>query len=409
METRSTSTTSRATDMTDKRMSRRLVLTGGLAAVGGAAAATGVGALRSSDEVVETEDQPTLLEPFHGRHQAGIATAPQGHVAVIGLDIASGVDADRFAAVLRMLSNDAERLTQGQAALGDTEPQLAILPARLTVTFGFGYAMFDKLGLADRRPADFTVLPEFSLDELDPAFGGGDLMVQICSDDVTAVAHAMRMLVKDARSIMRVRWVQRGFRQTAPVIEPGATPRNVMGQLDGTSNPTVDELDAIAWRGGTDWTRDGSTMVIRRIRAEMETWDAVDPVAKDMIIGRRTDTGAPLTGQSEHDEPDFDAVDRLRLPVIAANAHIRRARLADGRRIFRRAYNYDDQLTAHGIPDTGLLFIAYQADIGTFVDMQRRIDEADMLNSWVTPVGSAEFLIPPGCDPGGWIGETLLS
>lgn len=388
------------------RVSRRTMITGGLAAAGGAAAGASAALLLAGDNDSPPESAPAT-EPFHGKHQAGIATAPQAHAAFVSLELKPEVDLDRFAAVLRLLSQDAERLTQGLPALGDTEPELAQPVNRLTVTFGFGYALFDKLDIADRRPVDFAPLPDFEHDRLDESWTGGDVLLQICADDATTISHAMRMCVKDARSVATVKWTMRGFRQAPPVIEPGATPRNLMGQLDGTSNPDPDEA-GVVWRSGSDRMTDGTVLVIRRIRAEMETWDAVPPLSKEQIVGRRLDTGAPLTGEREHDEPDFEATDDLHLPVIAPNSHIRRARLDDGRRIFRRAYNYDGQLAVDGTADAGLIFAAYQADITTFVDIQSQLDSADMLNAWVTAVGSAEFLIPPGCRPGGWVGETLF-
>jgi dye decolorizing peroxidase len=62
-----------------------------------------------------------------------------------------------------------------------------------------------------------------------------------------------------------------------------------------------------------------------------------------------------------------------------------------------------------GSPDVGLLFAAYAADIGAqFVPIQQRLAEQDLLNTWTTPVGSAVFALPPGTQPGGWIGEPLL-
>ena len=79
-------------------------------------------------------------------------------------------------------------------------------------------------------------------------------------------------------------------------------------------------------------------------------------------------------------------------------------------RIFRRAYNYDDGLSEDGVADSGLLFASYQADVDRqFLPIQRRLAEADLLNDWTTPIGSAVFAIPPGCREGGWIGETLLA
>ena len=51
-----------------------------------------------------------------------------------------------------------------------------------------------------------------------------------------------------------------------------------------------------------------------------------------------------------------------------------------------------------------------QADIDAqFTPIQRRLDELDLLNEWTTPIGSAVFAVPPGCSPGGYIGETLLA
>ncbi|HEX2313050.1 MAG TPA: peroxidase, partial [Thermomonospora sp.] len=78
-------------------------------------------------------------------------------------------------------------------------------------------------------------------------------------------------------------------------------------------------------------------------------------------------------------------------------------------RMLRRSYNYDEGLTADGRSDSGLLFASFQADIGRqFLPVQARLAEADLLNLWTTPIGSAVFAIPPGCAEGGWIGETLL-
>ncbi len=69
--------------------------------------------------------------------------------------------------------------------------------------------------------------------------------MQICADDALTVAHALRMIVKDARSFAKVRWTQRGFRRSAHPGCSGMTQRNLIGQLDGTVNPT--DLDRAVW------------------------------------------------------------------------------------------------------------------------------------------------------------------
>ena len=237
-----------------------------------------------------------------------------------------------------------------------------------------------------------------------PASGGDSL----------TVAHAQRMLVKDTLAFARVRWVQRRFRRAAGMADDGVTQRNVMGQFDGTRKPTLGSavFDGAVWvDSGPSWLYGGTTLVVRRIRAEMEKWDAADSVAKEFSVGRRLGTGAPLSGTAEHDPPDYVATDTLGFTVIPEHAHIARAHVeSDRQRIFRRPYNYDDGPRADGRSDTGLVFAAYQRDIGEqFLPIQRNLAEADLLNEWITPIGSAVFAVPPGCQPDGWIGEGLLA
>ncbi|MGW0595155.1 Dyp-type peroxidase [Streptosporangium sp. NPDC002607] len=404
--------------MPDPRISRRGLLAGGAVTAAGALAAC------APDQAVPpAAPRPapavpvsggSAVEPFDGVHQAGIATPPQAYGVFVGLDLLPGTDRETLGRMMRLLTDDARRLTQGRPALADTEPELALLPARLTVTFGFGPGLFAAAGLADHRPKTVAPLPAFTIDRLKKEWSGGDLLLQICADDALALAHALRMVVKDARSFAKVRWTQRGFRRAAGTHAAEATQRNVMGQLDGTVNPKpgTPEFDRAVWvREGPSWLRGGTTLVLRRIRAEMETWDAVDRVAKEFTVGRRLDNGAPLTGRDEHDEADFTKLNAIGFPVISEQAHIRRAHVADaGMRILRRVYNYDEGLTPDGHADSGLLFASYQADIARqFIPIQRRLDEADLLNEWTTPIGSAVFAIPPGCSPNGWIGDTLLT
>ncbi|MFC7640420.1 Dyp-type peroxidase [Streptosporangium lutulentum] len=289
-----------------------------------------------------------------------------------------------------------------------------MLPSRLTVTFGFGPGLFTAAGVEDRRPASIAPLPGFAIDKLRKEWTGGDLLLQICAEDGLALAHTLRMIIKDARSFTRVRWTQRGFRSGPQTQAPGLTHRNLMGQLDGTVNPRpgTPDFDRAVWvSDGPGWLHGGTTLVLRRIRAELETWDAADRVAREFTIGRRLDNGAPLTGQAEHDEPDFGRLTPASFPVISEQAHIRRAHVKDpNMRILRRVYNYDEGLTSEGHADSGLLFASYQADITRqFLPIQKSLAEADLLNEWTTPIGSAVFAVPPGCSPGGWIGETLLA
>ncbi|MFO7250097.1 MAG: Dyp-type peroxidase [Actinomycetes bacterium] len=406
--------------MREPRLTRRHLLTGGaVTAAAGALAACSAGTAADAPSARASAAETriptgTTVEPFHGEHQAGVATLPQTYAAFVAFDLKRGVDREAMGRMMRLLTDDARRLTAGNGALADTEPHLAEFPARLTITFGFGPGLFEKAGLEKQRPPSVKQLPKFPIDRLEDRWSGGDLLIQICSDDAVTLAHALRMTVKDARSFGTVRWIQRGFRRPPHVQEPSLTQRNLMGQLDGTVNPRpgTPEFDKAVWvSDGPEWFRGGTTLVLRRIRMELETWDKVDPVAREFTIGRRLSDGAPLTGNAEHDEPDFDKKTPAGLPVIGEYAHIRRAHVADpAMRIFRRTYNYDDGLSADGVADSGLLFASYQADVERqFLPIQRRLAEGDLLNDWTTPIGSAVFAIPPGCREGGWIGETLLA
>ncbi|WP_346926395.1 Dyp-type peroxidase [uncultured Arthrobacter sp.] len=398
---------------------RRQVLFGGAAAGIGALAAAGTqiaAAGRDSQPgmpLPEDGSNGAGTEPFHGERQAGISTAPQAHGAFLALDLLPGTTRERVRALLRVLSDDAANLTQGKPALADTEGELALRPARLTVTFGFGPGLIRAVDPA-RAPAWLKPLPAFTIDRLVPEFSDGDLLLQICADDPLTLAHAQRMLLKDSRSFTTVRWIQSGFRRAYGTEKTGTTMRNLFGQVDGTANPAPGspDFDRVVW-GDTQtpaWTRNGTSLVIRRIAMNLDTWDELDRSGREETVGRNLTNGAPLTGTQEHDEPDFTALNPVGFPVIADFSHLRRARPEDtSQRIFRRAYNYDTAPGAGPGSGSGLIFASYQADVDRqFTPIQRRLDELDILNQWTTPVGSAVFAIPPGCRPGGFIGEQLF-
>ena len=408
-------------------LSRRHLLFGGAVAGLGAAAAVGGDQLIRSGALADAASgiasgtgggadagrlHGTTTVPFHGEHQAGIAIVPQSFSVFLALDLRPEVDRAALGRMMRILSDDAARLTQGRPPLADTEPELAVVPARLTVTFGFGPGLVERATGARPTPAWLAPLPAFSIDCLEERWSHGDLLIEVAADDPLTIAHAARMLLKDARSFATLRWRQDGFRRTVGAEAPGMTMRNLFGQLDGTANaqPGTSDFDELVWsREG--WLAGGTGYVIRRIRMDLDTWDELDRPGREASMGRTLDTGAPLTGTNEHDEPDFAATNAAGFPVIASFAHMRRARSDNPReRIVRRGYNYETPATGgDALSDTGLVFAAFQADVtAQYVPLQRRLDELDLLNKWTTPIGSAVFALPPGCAEGGFVGETLL-
>lgn len=414
----------RTSPVPQARVSRRAFLVGGAAA--GAVAVAGAGGAwagratapatgAASSGTGEASLHGDARVPFHGLRQAGVETPPQAYLTLVALTLAPGTDRDALVRLMRIWTDDVARLTQGRPGLTDTEPELAEVPARLTVTVGYGPAVFTAAGLDDRRPSWLRPLPAFGVDRLEDRWNDGDLVLQVCADDEVTVSHTVRMLLREARDFASVRWLQRGFRRSVGSEPAGRTMRNLMGQIDGTRNvdPVADA--PLVWSDGTDgWLAGGTSMVVRRIRMELDTWDEVDRPTREAVMGRRLVDGAPLTGVREHDEPDLDAVGPHGLTVIGPAAHVRRARTDDPtERFLRRAYSYDDAPDVAADPgalsSSGLVFVTFQADVDRqFVPVQRRLDEVDLLNEWTTPIGSAVFAVPPGCAEGEFLGQALL-
>ncbi|MBF4599321.1 Dyp-type peroxidase [Frigoribacterium sp. VKM Ac-1396] len=405
-------------DEAPRGVSRRHLLFGGAAAGLGAAGAIGLSyTARGNTSTAETADAKLSgaeTIPFYGTHQAGIDTAPQAHAVYYALDLLPGTDAAALRRMMQVLTDDAARLSQGDSALADSEPELAYVPARLTVTFGFGPGLVTRAAGAGAVPSWLGPLPAFSVDRLDPAYGDGDLLMHIAADDPMTVAHTARMLLKDTRSFATLRWTQTGFRRASGSELKGTTMRNLFGQVDGTVNlePGTADFDQLVWRNtGQAWMAGGTGFVLRRISMDLDKWDKLDRSGREQSVGRTLANGAPLTGVNEHDEADFEAKTPIGFPVIPEFSHMRRARSDNpDERIFRRAYNYDDAPTpGSSVSNSGLLFVSYQADVTTqFVPLQQRLSDLDLLNEWITPVGSAVFAMPPGCTSSGYIGDTLF-
>lgn len=406
--------------MTGQPSRRHTIAAGlaGLAAVGGVGACTRALGDSDADKAANPALEMCLPGPehtgreFRGPRQAGIIEDPQSHGAFVALDLATTATRDTLRRILKVWTDDIERLMSGRPSLTDQEPELAASPANLTVTVGVGPRTVAVAGAT--APAWLAPLPAFpSIDRLEPRWSGGDLLLQITADSPTTVHHAQRRLVSGTGDLAAVRWVQRGFRDP---FETAKRPmRNLFGQVDGTVQPRTDGPDdARLWVGadGPEWLRDGSALVLRRIRMNLDTWDEADRGTRENAVGRRLPDGSPLTAKagSGPDVPsDLSATNSLGFPTIHEGAHIRRAAATAAHEVFlRRPYSYDDSVGSTS--DAGLLFAAYCADpVRQFVPVQQRIADGDLLNTWITPVGSAVFAILPGARDGEILGQALVT
>ena len=168
---------------------------------------------------------------------------------------------------------------------------------------------------------------------------------------------------------------------------------NPIGFRDGIIVPHGEaELDADVWRP------DGSTLcVIRRIRLDIDGFEALPVDEQEALIGRSKATGAPLSGGEPDAQVDLGAKSPDGEYLIPARSHVRAAHPAftGSGLMLRRGYAFDD-----GPEDAGLLFTCFQNDLETFISTQHRIDEQDaFLGTYGTTTGSASFLIPNATSP----------
>ena len=406
----------------DRGVGRRQVAgylaAGALGALAGtAASATGAGPRPSAPG--ETPGTPLAdvgarTVPFHGEHQAGIATParPQARVWVAGFDLVPDTNAAGLRQLLRRWSDAAAKLTSGQR-VGSTDDTVTtgLGPAALTVTVGFGPSLFGKAGIPESaRPVALAPLPTFPGERLDATRGDGDLGVVVSADDAVVVAHAARVLSRLAAGVATPRWQMSGFNAARGAGSDSATPRNLMGQVDGTNNPRPTDSDFAAKvfvgpRTDPQWLRGGSYLVVRRIRMLLDDWDGLPLAQQERVIGRRKDTGAPLSGGGERTAADYGARSSDGNLAIAANAHVRLATPAfnEGAAMLRRGFSYVDG------EEAGLLFLAWQADPRRgFIPVQRRLVEADALSRFIRHDTSALFAMPGGVAPGGYVGQLLV-
>ncbi|MCH6161539.1 iron uptake transporter deferrochelatase/peroxidase subunit [Streptomyces marispadix] len=401
---------------------RRLVSTVGAAgATGLAVGATGGAVAQAAARDDRKAPKPvtsvgSTRVPFHGKHQAGITTPLQAFGHLLAFDLVSGAGRKQAAALLKRWSRTARELMADESTANSTGIALDAGPCSLSVTFGFGRTFFSRTGLEKQRPDGLAPLPDFSGDALDKKRSDGDLWVQIGCDDGLVAFDALREIQRQAAGTARLRWQMNGFTRTPGATRRPMTVRNLMGQVDGTNNPKPSEPDFdgrifVPSSSKPSWMANGSFAVVRRIRMLLDDWDKIPLKEQERVIGRRKSDGAPLSGGTEHTDPDLEKRSTGGSPAIPADAHVRVSAPATngGAAMLRRPFSYHDGFRDDGAPDAGLLFIAWQADpLRGFVPVQRKLDRGDALSRYVRHEASGLFAVPGGPSKGEYVGQALL-
>lgn len=113
------------------------------------------------------------------------------------------------------------------AAPADTGEAVGTSASNLTITVGYGPGLFStRNGLAGKGPAHLAELPPLPHETLQPAYGGGAVVVQACADDPQVAFHAVRNLSRIASGPWPCVGSSRGSgarRPPPPARRPSAT------------------------------------------------------------------------------------------------------------------------------------------------------------------------------------------
>ena len=376
---------------TDKKITRRDFLKkAGMTSAGAVVGASAIGGFFAN----KAENQREIADgdekiSFYGEHQAGITTLMQKNIYFVVLDLHS-TNREDVINMFKEWTQYSEKLVNGELvepALKnhylppkDTGETVGLNPYRLTLTFGISPSFLKKMKLENKGLEEFN--------------------------DEQVAFHAVRNLIRKARSTVTMKWSQSGF---AAIGNRKETPRNLFGFKDGTANATKeDQFNNIVWCDKDNWMKGGSYMAVRRIQMHLETWDRTNLNEQEHTFGRYKESGAPLGEKDEFATVDLEKKGPDGKLYIPEDSHVHLAHKT-GVELLRRSYSYADGINdTTGQFESGLLFISFQKNPQQFITVQNSLGNEDKMNEYITHIGSGLFACFGGVKEGEYIGQKLF-
>lgn len=353
-----------------------------------------------------------LKYDFYGTHQSGIITPAQRHTYFLVADLHS-TNVDEIKQMFKDWTESSVKLMNGDNSRPyDKNPHLppsdtgeadSLGAYGLTLTFGVSPSFFDKLELSDKKPPEFSELPSFPRDQIKNELSGGDICISACADDPQVAFHAVRQLVRHARSLITMKWSQAGFNAYDGQSD---TPRNLFAFKDGTANKTaLENPDKWLWIDNGAF-KNGTYLVVRLIQMHLETWDRTSLVGQEDTFGRHRATGASIGKTDEFAELDINAKDDKGNHVVGDASHAGIAKRT-GLQMLRRSYSYSSGIV-RGQFDAGLLFVSFQKNPVQFSVIQNAFGNVDKMTEYTTHIGSGLFLCFGGVKQGEYLGQAIF-